>query len=1358
MQNPQLATHALPQRQAGILTHPSSMGLPPQNSLNTTTLGGQNLPPDNNMRNNASQPPISGNPVSGNPASGVLQHSQGSKNQHPIQQGPSPASLPPNIPLASKMASMHIQSDLNGKPHQNPINSPQQNSVAGKNNPVAQSSTFNPPKPAEPQAPRNLASFSGPSFGSGSTAPISQGPPAVLSPISQKYSPQSSNPQQGNTASFPSSGPSSMPPQPVASFSSPVPQNRNPPPPSSSSSTSFAQSAGPSSVGPSSLSGPNNSYGYQQQHQNPPEAFPGLPRSSAPVASVAPQSISAKTEINRPTDSSALRYPPNPNTNQTSSGPFPPPGMSSKYPNPTDITPALQPSATSTMNRPQPAQPHSAPTPSYFGPQGGHREVPAQTSSQVSHPAPYGNISETRPVHGPSTNSNMPPLPQPGPSVVQQHPVSRMQPPSAGPGLPANHQASMPLSAPSQKPQPLPNNGHPPLGHFPPPMPASGIPQPASHPPPPLSNPLAPPPPHHFSSVASGSAISTSSAPNPAVGAQNMPPAYMQQPATGVVNPMQQGGAPGLAPRGMGAEPMYSNPNLPPGYPQAPGAYQSGGIARKKSSGSRIDPNQIPSPVTVMQNDQEVYLTRPFLTGSKAVPPLASTNFTCIDDGNASPRFMRFTMYNIPVTEELLAMSKFPLALLVQPLAETSHDEPSIPVVDMGPQGPIRCRRCKAYICPYFQFVDGGRRFSCNFCNFISEVPQDYFCNLDHTGRRHDIDSRPELLHGSVEFVATSEYCARPPNPISYIFLIDVSYQSVQSGMLNVAVHGIRSFLDSLPVVQRPDSSGDYHPQKVGIITFDKAVHFYNISSYLSQPQMLVVSDIEEMFLPVNEGILVNVDESRHVIDDLLDKIQNIFSNSAEPEPTLGSAIEGAVLALKDFGGKIIVFQSALSSGKGSGKLENRDNVRLMGTDKEKSLMNPQIEFYRKTAENCVEIGVSVDMFLFSNSYMDVATIGQLSSITGGELFRYPGFKPSVDGNQFVSDLTRIATRPCGYEALIRIRCSTGLRATEFYGNMFMRNASDMEFSGLDSDKCVAVRLKYDDKLEGQTSAFIQCAVLYTTWYGHRRIRVHNFSLKTCTQLSDVFRHAEMDVLLNMLAKQAVHDSLSLPLKTVRDQLTEKCVDILTVYRRHIASQSSAGQLILPEALKLLPVYTNCLLKSDAFRTGTDMTIDERMVAAFKLRSIGVGASIPYFYPRVFPLHSVLPDESSMPPMMRASYERLEDHGVYLVENGLLICIWIGRGVAPEWIQKVFGVPSVAQVDTSLSSLPVLDNPLSDRISGILNTIRLQRKGSMKLCLVRAKESTESKFMCFMVEDKCLDTMSYVDFLCFIHRQIQAQI
>lgn len=76
--------------------------------------------------------------------------------------------------------------------------------------------------------------------------------------------------------------------------------------------------------------------------------------------------------------------------------------------------------------------------------------------------------------------------------------------------------------------------------------------------------------------------------------------------------------------------------------------------------------------------------------------------------------------------------------------------------------------------------------FSITFLPY--SVPGDYFAHLDATGQRIDLDQRPELTKGSVDFVAPTEYMVRPPMPPLYFFLIDVSIAAVRSGMLEVNI------------------------------------------------------------------------------------------------------------------------------------------------------------------------------------------------------------------------------------------------------------------------------------------------------------------------------------------------------------------------------------------------------------------------------------------------------------------------------------------------------------------------------------------------------------------------------------------
>lgn len=78
----------------------------------------------------------------------------------------------------------------------------------------------------------------------------------------------------------------------------------------------------------------------------------------------------------------------------------------------------------------------------------------------------------------------------------------------------------------------------------------------------------------------------------------------------------------------------------------------------------------------------------------------------------------------------------------------------------------------------------------------------------------------------------------------------------------------------------------------------------------------------------------------------------------------------------KSCGGQVNIFQTSLPT-IGPGALKHREDSKLYGTDKEKTLFVPQDPFYRTTAEECVESGIGVNLFLFPTQYIDVASIGK---------------------------------------------------------------------------------------------------------------------------------------------------------------------------------------------------------------------------------------------------------------------------------------------------------------------------------------------------------------------------------------------
>ena len=43
--------------------------------------------------------------------------------------------------------------------------------------------------------------------------------------------------------------------------------------------------------------------------------------------------------------------------------------------------------------------------------------------------------------------------------------------------------------------------------------------------------------------------------------------------------------------------------------------------------------------------------------------------------------------------------------------------------MDFGEAGPVRCAECKAYMNPFMQFIEAGRKFICAFCGAITPTP-----------------------------------------------------------------------------------------------------------------------------------------------------------------------------------------------------------------------------------------------------------------------------------------------------------------------------------------------------------------------------------------------------------------------------------------------------------------------------------------------------------------------------------------------------------------------------------------------------------------------------------------------------------
>eukprot|EP00658_Telonema_sp_P-2_P019557 TRINITY_DN1771_c1_g1_i2.p1 TRINITY_DN1771_c1_g1~~TRINITY_DN1771_c1_g1_i2.p1 ORF type:complete len:345 (-),score=108.70 TRINITY_DN1771_c1_g1_i2:197-1231(-) len=337
-----------------------------------------------------------------------------------------------------------------------------------------------------------------------------------------------------------------------------------------------------------------------------------------------------------------------------------------------------------------------------------------------------------------------------------------------------------------------------------------------------------------------------------------------------------------------------------------------------------------------------------------------------------------------------------------------------------------------------------------------------------------------------------------------------------------------------------------------------------------------------------------------------------------------------------------------------------------------------------------------------------------------------------------------------------------------YYGNFNMWTEEDMEIVAIDCDKAVAVQFKYaEESLSKPVS--VQAALLYTTKGGERRIRVMTQYLTVTSQLANVFRGADVESIMNFSLRACLQFCISSTVQAGRDRVLKTSINALHGYRKHCGQNCSLAQLILPESLKLLPLYTLGLLKTTLLRKGSDVGVDDRafLIAAFN--SMPIVTVIRYLYPMLVPLHNcdeiencglILEDKVSMalPGYVSTSSEKLDSDGVYLLDTGLAVYIWVGRHTSPSVLHGIFGVASFDEV--LIDSFPLLDTKLSQTVNRILNYIQEQGQFWRPVEVLKQKHPGEAKLYASMVEDKSAPgcNFSYVEFLCHIHTQIQQKL
>ncbi|XP_033643820.1 protein transport protein Sec24A-like [Asterias rubens] len=712
------------------------------------------------------------------------------------------------------------------------------------------------------------------------------------------------------------------------------------------------------------------------------------------------------------------------------------------------------------------------------------------------------------------------------------------------------------------------------------------------------------------------------------------------------------------------------------------------------------------------------------------------------------PDIFRSTLNAIPQTNGLLQKSRMPLGLLIHPFRDLSH----LPVIQSSVI--VRCRSCRTYINPFVTIIE-QRRWKCNLCYRINDLPEEF--TFDPVTKSYGSpERRPEIKSATIEFIAPSEYMLRPPQPAVYLFVLDVSFSAVESGYLTIACQNLMDCLDKMP--------GDARTL-IGFITFDSTLHFYSLQEGMTRPQMMVVSDIDDVFLPCPNDLLVNVQENRELIDELLNQLPSMFTGNKNTQTALGPALQAALKLMSPTGGRVTVFQSGLPS-LGAGALKSREDPNQRASTKNVPNLGPAVDFYKKLSLDFSAQQIACDIFLFSGQYTDVATLAGVAKYSGGSVHYYPGFNSTqnlVEVERFGQDFRRYLTRKIGFEAVMRIRCTKGLSIHTFHGNFFVRSTDLLSLPNINPDAGFAMQVSIEESLHDSPVASFQAALLYTSSKGERRIRVHTMCLPVSNQMTEIIAGADQQGIMGLLTRMAVDKSQTSNMSDARDALVNVCVDSLSMYKATLPSSHTVGTLMCPQSLRMLPSYTLAALKNVAFRLGSSTRLDERVYAMEMIKCQPLQYIMLRLHPNMYPVHNmsdegaILINDQSVPqpPILGLTSEYIERNGAYLLDCGDAMILFVNRAISISFCMEILDVPNFQSIPEEMVDLPELANQASERLRTFILWLLDKRSCSAPLQIIREDSKKRTLFLRHLTQDRTESSMSYYEFLQHLQKEIK---
>lgn len=349
--------------------------------------------------------------------------------------------------------------------------------------------------------------------------------------------------------------------------------------------------------------------------------------------------------------------------------------------------------------------------------------------------------------------------------------------------------------------------------------------------------------------------------------------------------------------------------------------------------------------------------------------------------------------------------------------------------------------------------------------------------------------------------------------------------------------------------------------------------------------------------------------------------------------------------------------------------------------------------------------------------------------------------------------IKKTLNRDQGFECVMRTRFSNSIKIVNFMTPVLISHNDLLRMSSVDEDMSLTFNLEYQmtkinqgttDKLtsiikpeESDPFIYLQTAVLYTHRDGTRRVRVHNYCLPTSNRVSDIHDSIDCEAYASFLFKLQI-DKVLKSKKMVNSVLY--CEEIFKSFISAIFNNIQMQSKDLPENIEYLPLYFCGILKNRVCckdEIGLKLDIDTSNFIRIKILRMSDNEIINFIYPKFFQIHHLMLDKTlgnkddlgdvTLPEIVSAHSNSLENDGVYLIDNGYILILYIKLQCSVELIDNLFGVKSLTEIKSQVheSSITTRENDICIRLTNIIEYLRSCKTFYQNLMIVF--ETTDSE-------------------------------